>query len=192
MRTCGIAIIGLGLMGSSALLCAGAPRLPMCSGSIRCRPGDSAGLFARLLPGLPPLQFRERGLHRAQRPRLCGMAGAGVRRADKPFCSRALFSKPVRPGRELVAASRAAAACRERSAHQRAAPTAREANAAFPAFNLPDGLGRRRAGKRRYPDGRSGDPRVPRRRCRRRIIRAAARMHADAGRHPHRRPLTRR
>ena len=170
MRTCEIAIIGLGLMGSSALHSL-ARRGADVLGFDPLRVGDTQRLLARVLPGLPPLQFRERGLHRAQRPRVCGMAGAGGREwknhPETVPCSR---SRPARLETGGGVPRRRDARRRHRRAGHR-----RGGQRGVCRLQPAGGLGRRGSGERRHSDGRRRHAGVSRR-AGASVIRAAAQI----------------
>src|ERR1700682_5464405 len=133
MRSCGIAIIGLGLMGSSALY------------SLARRGADVLG-FDPLLPG--DARVSSHGSCRVYR-RFNFESDAYTELSDKAFeewqtlesatghtilkPSHVLEAGP--PGARMVAASRAAAA---RKGPVTGPTTGAEANAAFPAFTLPE------------------------------------------------------
>jgi sarcosine oxidase len=175
MRSCGIAIIGLGLMGSSALY------------SLARRGADVLG-FDPLLVG--EARGSSHGSCRVYR-RFNFESDAYTELSDQAFkgwlalesCSGRTILKPSAvleagpPGSKFVAASRAAAA---RKGAVTGPATGAEANAAFPAFNLPEdwdvvvqqsgGILMAEAAIRAFREGVEG-----------RIVRAAARMQPMPG-----------
>src|SRR4051812_49030158 len=132
MRTCGIAIIGLGLMGSSALhslACRGADVLgfdPLPVGDARGSSHGSCRVYRRFnFESEAYTELSDRAFMGWQ-----ALASASGKTILKP--SHVLEAGP--PGSQLVAASRAAAT---REGAITGPSTGAEANAAFPAFNLP-------------------------------------------------------
>jgi sarcosine oxidase len=133
MRRCGIAVIGLGLMGSSALHALarrGADVLgfdPLQLGEPRGSSHGSCRIYRRF-------NFESEAY-----TGLSDQAFAGWQALQKASGRTLLMPSPVLeagpPGSKLVAASRAAAA---RKGAIAGPATGAEANAAYPAFNLPD------------------------------------------------------
>jgi sarcosine oxidase len=134
MKTCDIAIIGLGLMGSAALhelARRGADVLgfdPLAIGAARGSSHGSCRIFRRF-------NFESEAY-----TALSDRAFAGWRALESASGQTVLMPSPILeagpPGCELVAKSRAAAAAaKSRIMGPR---NGREANAAFPAFNLPE------------------------------------------------------
>ena len=132
MRCCGIAILGLGLMGSSALhslVRRGADVLgfdPLLVGDARGSSHGSCRIYRRFnFESEAYTELSDRAFEGWQT-----LESASGRTILKP--SRVLEAGP--PGSKMVAASRAAAA---RKAPVSGPANGAEANAAFPAFNLP-------------------------------------------------------
>jgi sarcosine oxidase len=170
MRTCGIAIIGLGLMGSSALYSLvrrGADVLgfdPLLVGEARGSSHGSCRVYRRF-------NFESDAYTALSDQAFKGwlaLESTSGRSILKP--SHVLEAGP--PGSRFVAASRAAAA---RKGAVTGPSTGAEANAAFPAFRLPEnwdvvvqqsgGILMAEAAIRAFREGADG-----------RIVRAAARM----------------
>jgi sarcosine oxidase len=133
MRTCGIAIIGLGLMGSSALYALarrGADVLgfdPLAAGEARGSSHGSCRVYRRFnFESDAYTELSDRAFTEWQR--LESISGRTIL-----MPSRVLEAGP--PGSQMVAASRAAAA---RKGPVTGPATGAAANAAFAAFNLPD------------------------------------------------------
>jgi sarcosine oxidase len=175
MRSCGIAIIGLGLMGSSALYSLarrGADVLgfdPLLVGEARGSSHGSCRVYRRF-------NFESDAYTELSDQAFKGWLALGSysgRTILKP--SAVLEAGP--PGSKFVAASRAAAA---RKGAVTGPATGAEANAAFPAFNLPEdwdvvvqqsgGILMAEAAIRAFREGVEG-----------RIVRAAARMQPMPG-----------
>jgi sarcosine oxidase len=132
MRSCGIAVIGLGLMGSSALYALtrrGADVLgfdPLAVGDARGSSHGSCRIYRRFnFESEAYTELSDRAFKGWQ-----ALEKASGRTILKP--SRVLEAGP--PGSRLVAASRAAAA---RKGAISGPATGTDANGAFPAFNLP-------------------------------------------------------
>jgi sarcosine oxidase len=132
MRSCGIAIIGLGLMGSAALYSLarrGADVLgfdPLAVGDISGSSHGSCRIYRRFnFESEAYTELSDRAFAEWQ-----ALESASGRTILKP--SRVLEAGP--PGSKTVAASRAAAA---RKGPVTGPGTGAAANAAFPAFNLP-------------------------------------------------------
>jgi sarcosine oxidase len=175
MRSCGIAIIGLGLMGSSALyslIRRGADVLgfdPLLVGEARGSSHGSCRIYRRF--NFESDAYTELS-DQAFKGWLALQSSSG-RTILKP--SHVLEAGP--PGSKIVAASRAAAA---RKGAITGPATGAEANAAFPAFNLPKdwdvvvqhsgGILMAEAAIRAFREGAEG-----------RIIRATARMQPTPG-----------
>lgn len=175
MRSCGIAIIGLGLMGSSALYSLvrrGADVLgfdPLLVGEARGSSHGSCRVYRRF--NFESDAYTELSDHAFQG--WLALESYSGRSILKP--SAVLEAGP--PGSKFVAASRAAAA---RKGAVTGPATGAEANAAFPAFNLPEdwdvvvqqsgGILMAEAAIRAFREGVEG-----------RIVRAAARMQPTPG-----------
>jgi sarcosine oxidase len=175
MRSCGIAIIGLGLMGSSALYSLarrGADVLgfdPLLVGEARGSSHGSCRVYRRF--NFESEAYTELS-DQAFRGWLALESSSG-RSILKP--SHVLEAGP--PGSKFVAASRAAAA---RKGAITGPATGAEANAIFPAFNLPEdwdvvvqqsgGILMAEAAMRAFREGAEG-----------RIVRAAAQMQPTPG-----------
>jgi sarcosine oxidase len=175
LRTCGIAIIGLGLMGSSALhslVRRGADVLgfdPLLVGEARGSSHGSCRIYRRF-------NFENDAYTELSDQAFKGwlaLESSSGRTILKP--SHVLEAGP--PGSKIVAASRAAAA---RKGAIAGPATGAEANAMFPAFNLPEdwdvvvqhsgGILMAEAAIHAFREGAEG-----------RIVRAAARMQPTPG-----------
>jgi sarcosine oxidase len=132
MRTCDVAVVGLGLMGSAALIAllnAGVDAV----GFDPVGPGDSRGSShgsCRV--------FRRFNFENDNYTDLSDAALAGWMRLEADGCENILIPTPVleagRPGSAMVAASRAAAVAK---GHADPVWSAAAANREFPAFALP-------------------------------------------------------
>ncbi len=132
MRTCDVAVVGLGLMGSAALdalLNAGIDALgfdPVCPGDSRGSSHGSCRVFRRF------------NFENDNYTDLSDAALAGWMRLEADSNETILIPTPVleagRPGSAMVAASRAAAVAK---GHGDPAWSAAAANRVFPAFALP-------------------------------------------------------
>jgi sarcosine oxidase len=175
MRSCGIAVIGLGLMGSSALYWLtrrGADVLgfdPLAVGDARGSSHGSCRIYRRFnFESEAYTELSDRAFKGWQ-----ALESTSGRTILKP--SHVLEAGP--PGSKLVAASRAAAA---RKGAISGPANGAEANAAFPAFNLPEnwdvvvqgsgGILMAEAAIRAFREGAEG-----------RIVRAVAKMRPTPG-----------